>query len=128
LLCLAQDATALNDLKAKIWEAELAQRNFGAGVRYCGELNGSDFYFQPGDRVLNLENYHRSLDNLVSAGALNPETRRPWTKQDADARWAKVQKQAAIDQANCVMIASLPLLQKKLKELEQQQSTPAGRR
>jgi len=73
----AQDATALNDLKAKIWEAELAQRNFGAGVRYCGELNGSNFYFQPGDRVLDLENYHRSLDNLVSGGALNPETKRP---------------------------------------------------
>jgi hypothetical protein len=27
----AQNLTELNDLKAKIWEAELAQRNFAAG-------------------------------------------------------------------------------------------------
>ena len=117
----AQDFIALNDLKAKIWEAELAQRNFGAGARFCGELNGTNFYFQPRDRVLNLEDYHRSLDNLVSQGAFNIETRRPWNKQDADARWAQVQKQAATHQATCALIASLPSLQKKLKELQQQQ-------
>jgi hypothetical protein len=28
----AQDAAALNDLKAEIWEAELVQRNFAAGL------------------------------------------------------------------------------------------------
>jgi len=120
----AQNATALNDLKAKIWEAELAQRNFAEGLRHCSELNGANFYFQPQDRVLNLEDYHRSLDNLVLERAFNPETKHPWTKQDADARWAKVQKQAATDQANCARVANLPSLQKKLKEL-QQQSVPA---
>jgi hypothetical protein len=41
----AQDATALNDLKARIWEAELTQRNFAAGLRHCNELNGTNFYF-----------------------------------------------------------------------------------
>jgi hypothetical protein len=25
----------------------------------------------------------------------------PWNRQDADARWAQVQKQATTDQANC---------------------------
>jgi hypothetical protein len=62
---------------------------------------------------------------LVRQGAFNPETKRPWNKQDADARWAQVQKQAITDQANCAAAASLPSLQEELKEL-QQQSTPAG--
>jgi hypothetical protein len=106
----AQDA--LNDLKAKIWEAELAQRNFAAGLPHCSELNGTNFYFQQRDRVLNLEDYRRSLDNLLMQGAFNPETRRPWNKQDADARWAQVQKQATTDQANCAAVESLPFLQK----------------
>jgi hypothetical protein len=115
----AQDhLTELNDLKAKIWEAEVAQRNFAAGLPHCNELNGTNFYFYPRDRVLDLKDYRRSLDNLVTAGALNPETRRPWTKQDADARWADVQKQAATDQANCAEAASLPSLRQKLKELQ----------
>jgi hypothetical protein len=120
----AQDA-ALEDLKVEIWKAELAQRNFAAGLRHCSELNGTNFYFYPRDRVLNLQDYRRSLDNLVIQGAFNPETKRPWNEQDADARWAQVQKQATTDQANCAAAASLPSLQKKLKEL-QQQSTPAG--
>jgi hypothetical protein len=119
----AQDA--LNELKAKIWEAELAQRNFAAGLPHCSELNGTNFYFQARDRVLNLEDYRRSLDNLLMQGAFNPETRRPWNKQDADARWAQVQKQAATDQANCAAVASLPSLRKQLKELQQRQSAPA---
>jgi hypothetical protein len=118
----AQDA--LNELKAKIWEAELAQRNFAAGLPHCSELNGTNFYLQARDRVLNLEDYRRSLDNLLMQGAFNPETRRPWNKQDADARWAQVQKQAATDQANCAAVASLPALRKQLKELQQRQSTP----
>src|SRR3974390_1033351 len=78
----AQDS--LNELKAKIWEAEVAQRNFAAGLPHCSELNGTNFYFQPRDRVLNLEDYRRSLDNLVTQGAFNPETKRPWDKKDAD--------------------------------------------
>jgi hypothetical protein len=88
----AQNLTEVNDLKGKIWEAELAQRNFAAGLRHCNELNGTNFYFDQRDRVLNLQDYRRSLDNLVAAGMFNQETRRPWNKQDADARWAQVQK------------------------------------
>ena len=114
----AQDLTVLNELKAKIWEAELAQRNFAAGLPHCGELNGTNFYFYRQNRVLNLQDYRRSLDNLVTQGALNPETRRPWNKQDADARWAQVQKQATTDQANCTAVASLPSLRQRLKELQ----------
>jgi hypothetical protein len=118
----AQTSAALNEIKAKIWEAQLVQRNFAAGLRHCSELNGTNFYFEQRDRVLNLQDYRRSLDNLAAQGAYNPETKRPWNKPDADARWAQVQKEAVTDQANCAAVASLPFLEKKLKEIEQQQS------
>jgi len=121
-LC-AQD-TAINDLKVKIFEAKTVQQRFTAGLRHCSELNGTNFYLQPRDRVLNLEDYHRSLDNLVALGAFNPETRRPWSKQDADTRWTQVMSQAKADQANCALVASLPFLQKKLDEAQQQASAP----
>jgi hypothetical protein len=117
----AQDLTELNELKAKIWEAEVAQRNFAAGLPHCSELNGTNFYFSQQNRVLNLQDYRRSLDNLVTQGAFNQETRRPWNRQDSDARWAQVQKQATTDQANCTAVASLPSLRQKLKELQQRQ-------
>ena len=100
-------------IKAKIWEAEVAQRNFAAGLPHCSELNGTNFYFSQQNRLLNLQDYRRSLDNLVTQGVFN--------RQDADARWAQVQKQAATDQANCTAVASLPSLRQKLKELQQRQ-------
>jgi hypothetical protein len=102
----------------------MAQRNFASGLRHCSDLNGSNFYFELRDRVLNLQDYRRSLDNLAAQGAFNVETKRPWNKQDADARWDQVQKQAVADHANCALVASLPFLQKKLKELEQQTGAP----
>ena len=120
----AQSSEALNDIKAKIWEAQLVQRNFSGGLRHCNELNGTNFYFEQRDRVLNLQDYRRSLDNLAAQGAYNPETKRPWNKQDADARWAQVQKDAVTQQANCAAVASLFFLEKKLKELQQQSGTP----
>lgn len=122
----AQNSEALNDVKAKVWEAQMVQRNFAAGLRHCNELNGTNFYFETRDRVLNLQDYRRSLDNLAAQGAYNSETRRPWSKQDADARWAQVQKDAVTHQANCAAVASLPFLEKKLKELEQQSGAPVG--
>jgi hypothetical protein len=122
----AQNSEAVNDLKAKIWEAQLVQRNFASGLRHCNELNGTNFYFEQRDRVLNLQDYRRSLDNLAAQGAFNPETKRPWRKQDADARWAQVQKDATTHQANCATVASLPFLEKKLKELQQQSDPSRG--
>ena len=107
----AQDLTELNELKAKIWEAEVAQRNFAASLPHCSELNGANFYFSRQNRLLDLQDYRRSLDNLVTQGVFN--------RQDADARWAQVQKQATTDQANCTAVASLPSLRQKLEELQQ---------
>ena len=123
----AQTSEAVNEIKGKIWEAQLVQRNFSAGLRHCNELNGTNFYFEQRDRVLNLQDYRRSLDNLTAQGAYNPQTRHPWSKQDADARWAQVQKEAVTQQTNCATVASLPFLEKKLKEVQQQQSAaPLG--
>jgi hypothetical protein len=115
----AQEA-AINDLKGKIFDAKMAQQVFAGGLKHCSELNGSNFYFQPRDRVLNLEDYHRSLDSLALQGVFNPQTKRPWNQQDADARWQEVKHQALSDQANCALVASLPDLQKKLEELQTQ--------
>ena len=125
----AQNAAA-EDLQGKISAAKTAQQNFARGLQHCSELNGTNFYFQLRDRVLNLEDYHRSLDSLALQGGFNPETKRPWNKQDADARWAEAQQQALKDKANCELVASLPDLQKKLQALQQQtaasQSDPSA--
>src|SRR6516165_10448827 len=104
----AQNSEALNDIKAKIWEAQLVQRNFSGGLRHCNELNGTNFYFEQRDRVLNLQDYRRSLDNLAAQGAYNPETRRPWNKQDADARWAQVQKDAVTTRPTALRSPACP--------------------
>jgi len=114
-------AQTLTELKGKILDAEMAQRNFAAGLRHCNELNGTNFYLEQRDRVLNLQDYRHSLDNLVMQAVFNPETRHPWNKQDADARWAQVQKLASADQVNCAAVANLPSLRQKLKELQQGQ-------
>ena len=115
----AQNA-AINDLRGKIFDAKMAKETFAGGLKHCGELDGSNFYFQPRDRILNLNDYHRSLENLVLQGVFNPETKRPWNQEDADARWEVVRKQALSDQANCALVASLPELQKKLDELQRE--------
>jgi hypothetical protein len=104
--------TEINELKIKIWKAEVAQRNFAAGLPHCGELNGTNFYFSQQNRVVNLQDYRRSLDNLVTQGAF------PWNR---DAAWAQKQEQATTDQANCTAVASLPSLRQKLKELQWRQ-------
>jgi hypothetical protein len=117
---LQAQTTAINDLKGKIFDAKMAQQTFAAGLRHCSELDGTTFYYQTRDRVLNLEEYHRSLDNLVLQGVFNPETKRPWNQQDAEARWDLVKREAASDQTTCALVASLPDLQKKLDDLERQ--------
>jgi hypothetical protein len=109
---------AIDDLKGKIFDAKMAQRTFERGMKYCSELDGKHFYFLPRDRVLDLEEFHRSLENLAKQGVFNPEKRRPWTEQDAAERWEQAKKQAASDQANCALAASLPDLEKQLDELE----------
>ena len=113
----AKDPT-INDLKGKLFDAHMAQSTFVNGLRFCKELDGKNFYFEPRNRVLNLDEYHRSLENLARQRVFNPATRRPWNEDDAAARWDQVQKQAITDKTTCELVASLPELQKQLDELE----------
>jgi hypothetical protein len=109
----------LNDLKARIFEANLAKQTFTDGLKFCKDLDGTTtFYFQARSRVLNLADYHRSLQNLAREQTFNPETKKPWTEQDANTHWEQAQKEAAKDKSNCDLIASLPFLEKKLQELQ----------
>ena len=121
---LHAQTTAINDLKGKIFDAKMAVQSFAQGLKHCGELNGTTFYMQTRDRVLRLEDYHHSLDNLAAQGVFNPETKRPWNQQDADARWEVIKKEAATDQTTCALVASLPDLQKKLDDLQRQAAAP----
>jgi hypothetical protein len=114
----------INDLKGKIFDAKMAQQTFGKGLTHCGELDGTNFYFRQRDRILNLEEYHRSLENLAQQRAFNPETRRPWSEEDAVARWDLVQKEAAEERTNCGLIAHLPEMEKRLDELQKQAAAP----
>jgi hypothetical protein len=123
---LYAQTAAVDDLKGKIFDAKMAQQTFAGGLRHCSELDGTNFYFQARDRVLNLDEYHRALDSLAQQGVFNPETKRPWSQQDAEARWTQVQKQAGLDKANCALVASLPELQKKLDDLQREAATAPG--
>jgi hypothetical protein len=115
---------AVNDLRAKIFDGRMAQKMFANGLRFCEELDGTNFFFEPRNRVLKLEDYHRSLENLAGAQVYNPEMRRPWTAQDADARWEQVKRQAVRDKQNCALVASLPQLEKQLEEVEAKNEGP----
>jgi hypothetical protein len=114
----------INDLKGKIFDATMAQQTLGKGLAHCSELDGTSFYFRQRDRILNLEEYHRSLENLAQQRTFNPETRRPWSEEDAIARWDLVQKEAAEERTNCALIAHLPEMQKRLDELQKQAAVP----
>jgi hypothetical protein len=113
----AQDK-AIDELKGKIFDARMAQQTFGEGLKYCPELNGKTFYFRVRNRILDLEEYFRSLESLVKAQVFNPEKRRPWSIEDAKERWEAVKKQAQEDKEKCELVKSLPELEKRLQELQ----------
>ena len=110
--------STFSDLKGKLFDARMAVKTFVNGLRHCKELDGTNFYFEPRNRVLNLEEYHQSLDNLVKAQVYNPEKRRPWSEEDANARWEQVKKEALHDKEICKLVELLPQLEKRVKEME----------
>ena len=63
---IAQSPT-LDEVKAKIFDAKMLKQTFAGGLKYCSDLNGSNFYFAPRDRVLNLDDYHHSLEKSCQA-------------------------------------------------------------
>jgi hypothetical protein len=111
------------EVKGRIFDAKMLKQTFANGLKFCNELNGTNFYFPPRDRVLNLDEYHRSLDNLAKQQIFNPERRRPWNEQDAADRWDQVQRQAAKDKDNCQLVASLADLEKQLADMEKNAAT-----
>jgi hypothetical protein len=107
----------IDAIRGKIQDVHMLQQSFD-GMKYCGQLNGTNFYFQPRDRIFNLEEYSRSLQNLVTTGSHNPETKDVWTLADAQQREEEVKKQAQEDARKCELVQSLPKLEKRLQELQ----------
>ena len=114
---------AIDDLKGKIFDARMAQQTFGGGLKYCEDLNGKSFYFQLRNRILNLDEYFRSLENLVKAQVYNPQKRRPCALEDAKERWEEVKKQAQEDKQKCELVRKLSELEKQLQELQKDAAT-----
>lgn len=108
----------LNQLKSKVFDAKIVAQTFAKGLRFCKELDGTTFYFATRDRVLNLDDYDKSLQNLVRDRVFNPERKRPWSPEDAKGRMELVRKQALEDKANCELIANRANYEKQLHELE----------
>jgi hypothetical protein len=129
VLCFASaigagaQTAAIDELKGKIFDARMAQQMFAGGLKYCNELNGKSFYYQLRNRILNLEEYFQSLENLVKAGVYNPARRRAWTLEDAKERWEEVKRQAREDKQKCELVQSLPELERQLQELEKNAAT-----
>jgi hypothetical protein len=114
---LSQAIHEIDEIKGKIVDAQTAQQSFD-GLKYCSELNGTSFYSRLRDRVLNLEEYQRSLESLVNAKARNPAKQGPWTAEDAKERSEDVKRQAQEDKRKCELVQSLPNLEKRLQELQ----------
>jgi hypothetical protein len=113
----AQDLT-IDEIKGRIFDAKMLQQTFASGLKFCKELDGTNFYFPPRNRVLELDEFHRSLESLTREHVYNPERRRPWSEEDAADRWEQVQKQAGKDKENCQLVASLPDLQAQLDGMQ----------
>jgi tRNA nucleotidyltransferase/poly(A) polymerase len=117
----------IDALKGKIFDARMAQQTFANGLKYCSELNGKNFYFQPRNRLLNLDDYLHSLDNLVKAQTFNPDKHRPWNAQDAKERGDEATKRAQADKDNCELVQSLPELERQLQELQKNSAASGGK-
>ena len=87
-------------------------------MRYCNDLDGKHFYFETRDRVLDLDDYSKSLDNLVRDRAFNPEKKRPWNQRMPKSAWTWCRKMAVDDRANCELMANRASYEKQLNELE----------
>jgi len=117
----AQRLAKINGIKVEITEAENIQKKYSSALKYCHLLDGKNFYLQNQDRVLNVEQYHKSLENLVKERVFNPQRKGPWTAADAEDRLKVVEKMADHDKYRCEVVAKLPALQKELLIFEREQ-------
>jgi hypothetical protein len=116
---------SINEIKGRIFDAKMLKQTFANGLKFCNELNGNNFYFPPRDRVLDLDEYHRSLQSLAKQQVYNPERHKPWTEEDATDRWEQVKRQATKDKENCQLVSSLPDLEKQLDDMEKKAAEAA---
>ena len=116
---------SIDEIKGRIFDAKMLKQTFVNGLKFCNELNGNNFYFPPRDRVLDLDEYHRSLESLARQQVFNPERRKPWSEEDATDRWEQVKRQATKDKENCQLVASLPDLEKQLADMEKKAAEAA---
>jgi hypothetical protein len=116
---------SIDEIKGRIFDAKMLKQTFANGLKFCNELSGNNFYFPPRDRVLGLDEYHRSLEALARQRVYNPERHRPWTEEDAADRWEQVKRQATKDNENCLLVASLPDLEKRLDDMEKKAAEAA---
>jgi hypothetical protein len=110
----------INGIKVEIIEAENIQKKFSAALKHCHLLDGKNFYMQNQDRILNVEQYHKSLENLVKDRVFNPQKKGPWTGADAEDRLKVVEKMAEHDKYRCEIVAKLPALQKELMAFDKE--------
>ena len=115
----------IDEVKGRIFDAKMLKQTFVNGLKFCNELNGNNFYFPPRDRVLDLDEYHRSLESLARQQVFNPERHKPWTEEDATDRWEQVKRQATKDKENCQLVAILPDLEKQLADMEKKAAEAA---
>jgi hypothetical protein len=97
-------------LRMEILALENTKRKLGEGWKHCDALDGKSIYLENQKRVQNIEDYHGALLRLVKDQAFNPEKKRPWSAEDAEARWQAVQKLALEEKSHCATIAKLPAL------------------
>ena len=111
--------SAIDELRGTVFDARMAQQTFADGLKYCNELNGKSFYFRLRNRILNLEEYLRSLENLAKAQVYNPAKRRGWTLEDAKERREEGEETGGGRQAEVrAFCAKSSELEKQLKELQ----------
>ena len=123
-LAHAQGLT-IDETKGRIFDAKMLKQTFANGLKFCNELNGNNFYFPPRDRVLGLDEFHRSLESLAKQQVYNPERHKPWSVEDATERWEQVKRQATKDKENCQLVSSLPDLEKQLDDMEKKAAEAA---
>jgi hypothetical protein len=119
----AQSPT-LNELRGKVFDARMVQKMFANGLRFCNVLDGTNFYFAPQNRVLDLKEYHRSVESL--AGDAGLQSGDPAAVECGGCRSALTKgKTASIARPRDLrVVASLPELEKRLEEMEEKCLAP----
>jgi hypothetical protein len=102
----------------------MVQKTFTNGLRFCKLLDGTNFYFAPQNRVLDLEKYHRSVETLAGDAGLQPGD--PAAVECAGCRSALAKgKTASIARPRDLRVGrESPRVEKRLEEMEEKRLAP----